>query len=81
MIFNEIAIRSIVKIAVKRQDNPLKNQLNKYTEVFWDKVETPLGLAMSQVVETYRDWCARIQEFSSGGSSLSVYIYNCKLTV
>ena len=28
----------------------MKNQLNKYTEEFWDKVETPLGLAMSQVV-------------------------------
>ena len=67
--FGEIAIRGIVKIAAKRQDNPLKNQLNKYKE-FWNKVETPLGLAMSQVVEmkTYRDWHARIQEFSSGGS-------------
>ena len=32
--FGEIAIRGIVKIAAKRQDNPLKNQLNKYTESF-----------------------------------------------
>ena len=47
----EIAIRDVVKIAVKRQDDPLKNQLNKNKEEFWDKVETPLGLAMSQVIE------------------------------
>ena len=49
--FCEIAIRDVAKIAAKRQDDPLKNQLNKYTEEFWDKIETPLGLAMSQVVE------------------------------
>ena len=49
--FCDIAIRDVAKIAAKRQDDPLKNQLNKYTEEFWDKVETPLGLVMSQVVE------------------------------
>ena len=49
--FCEIGIRDVAKIAAKRQDDPLKIQLTKYTEEFWDKVETPLGLAMSQVVE------------------------------
>ena len=56
--FCEIAIRDVAKIAAERQDDPLKNWLNKYTEEFWDKVETPLGLAMSQVLEinTYKNW-------------------------
>ena len=49
--FCEIAIRSVAKIAAKRQGDPLKIQLNKYTEDFWDNVETPLGLAMSQVIK------------------------------
>ena len=49
--FCEIAIRDVAKIAAKRQDDPLKIQLNKYTEEFWDKIETSLGLAMSQVIE------------------------------
>ena len=44
--FCEIAIRDVAKIAVKRQDDPLKNQLDKYTEEFWDKVETPLGFTV-----------------------------------
>ena len=49
--FCEIAVRDVAKIAAKRQDDPLKIQLNKYTEEFWDKIETPLGLAMSRVIE------------------------------
>ena len=32
--FCEIAIRDVAKIAAKRQDDPLKIQLNKYTEEF-----------------------------------------------
>ena len=56
--FSEIAIRDVAKIAAKQQDDTLKIQLNKYTEEFLDKVETPLGLAMSQVIKTKtcRDW-------------------------
>ena len=50
--FCEIAIRDIAKIAAKRQDDPLKTLLNKYTEEeSWDSVVTPVGLAMSQVIE------------------------------
>ena len=50
--FCEIAIRDIAKIAAKRQDDPLKTLLNKYTEEeSWNSVETPVGLAMSQVIE------------------------------
>ena len=50
--FCEIAIRDVAKIAAKRQDDPLKSHLNRYTEEeLWDSVDTPLGLAMSQVIE------------------------------
>ena len=50
--FCEIAIGDIAKIAAKRQDDPLKTLLTKYTEEeSWDSVETPVGLAMSQVRE------------------------------
>ena len=49
----EIAIRDTAKIAAKRQDDPLKCYLNRYRdEDVWDSTETPLGKAMSQVIET-----------------------------
>ena len=48
----EIAIRDTAKIAAKRQDDPLKCYLDKYrNEDVWDSTETPMGKAMSQVVE------------------------------
>ena len=48
----EIAIRDTAKIAAKRQDDPLKCYLNRYRDDdVWDSTETPLGKAMSQVIE------------------------------
>ena len=48
----ELAIRDTAKIAAKRQDDPLKCYLDKYrNEEVWHSTETPMGKAMSQVVE------------------------------
>ena len=48
----EIAIRDTAKIAAKRHDDPLKCCLDRYRdEDVWDSTETPMGKAMSQIVE------------------------------
>ena len=52
--FCEIVIRDVAKIAAKRQYDPLKSHMNRYTEEeSWERIniETPLGLAMSQALE------------------------------
>ena len=50
--FCEIAIRDTAKIAAKRHDDPLKCCLDRYRdEDEWDSTETPMGKAMSQIVE------------------------------
>ena len=48
----EKAIRDTAKIAAKRQEGPLKWYLNRHRDdEVWDNTETPLGKAMSQVIE------------------------------
>ena len=52
--FCGIVITDIAKIAAKTQDDPIKSHMNRHTEEeSWERIniETPLGLAMSQVVE------------------------------
>ena len=48
----EIAIRDTSKIAAKQHDHSLKCCLDRYRDDdVWDSTETPMGKAMSQIVE------------------------------